>query len=318
MSSFKLILIVLFSITAFKADATTWNEPWMDKVISQADCFLLARVKSVDAEKSITINVLKTIAGQTISGDIKVSSFYLLHLCSTSAGEGPEFNFKGIDSCYFFLKKIEGGQYAIATPTTGFAWVKNGVVAGTYRHSYHQARTTADVYEPTMHAVFNNYHKISYDTKFINDYISKSLSSKPAGPEPDQMEAFYNQHIALECLYHLGLKGYEKQLSVFINANYSFHAQVSAARALMAYNTPQSKSELMALVANSETADFIKVIALWTLQSYKPVELKPQLVALIKKASTEENGFGGDIMDPRVCTDMPTVKEALDSLIKTI
>ncbi|GGI48968.1 hypothetical protein GCM10011425_01800 [Mucilaginibacter galii] len=290
----------------------------MDKVISQADCFVLARVKSVDADKGITINVIKTIGGEKVSGDIKVSGFYLLHLCSTSAGEGPEFHFKGIDSCYFFLKKNKGEQYAIATPTTGFAWVKNGIVAGTYRHSYHQARTTANVYEPTMQAIFNNYHNLPYDTKYINDFVTKNLATKPAGPTPDEMQNFYNQHIALECIYHLRLKGYEKQLAVFVKANYSFHAQASAARALIAYNTSQSKSELMGLVADKETSDFIKVIALWTLESYKPVELKTQLVALSKKASTEENGFGGDIMDSRVCTHMPTVKEAIDTLIKTI
>jgi len=35
-------------------------------------------------------------------------------------------------------------------------------------------------------------------------------------------------------------------------------------------------------------------------------------------ASTEDNGFGGDIMDPRVCTHFPDVKSAVEQLIKTL
>jgi hypothetical protein len=35
-------------------------------------------------------------------------------------------------------------------------------------------------------------------------------------------------------------------------------------------------------------------------------------------ASTEENGFGGNIMDPRVCTHFPDVKDALEKLIKSL
>jgi hypothetical protein len=318
MSPYKILFTALLLTIIFNASATTWNEPWMDKVITQADCFLLARVKSFSSTNGVTIQVVKTIAGQTAQNEIKITGFYLLHLCSTSSGDGPEFNFKGIDSCYFFLKKNDKGNYSLATPTTGFAWVKNGLVAGTYRHSYHQARTTAKVYEPTMLAIFNNYHKLPYDAGFINNFVASNISSKPAGPTADEMEAFFNQHIALECIYHLRLPGYSTQISNYIKAGYSFHAQVSAARALIAYNTPQSKNELITLITDSTTNNFVKVIAVFTLSAYKPTELKTKLEALSTTASTEENGFGGNIMDPRVCTNIPTVKEALDSLLKTI
>jgi hypothetical protein len=317
MSLFKILLIALL-FTTFDAIATTWDEPWMDKVITQADCFLLGQVKSVNSTEGITINVIKIIAGQGVQREIKITGFYLLRLCSTSSGDGPGFNFKGIDSCYFFLKKNDKGSYSLATPTTGFAWVKDGVVAGTYRHSYHQARTTAKVYEPTMLAIFNNYHKLPYDAGFINNFVASNISSKPAGSTADEMEAFFNQHIALECIYHLRLPGYSTQISNFINATYSFHAQVSAARALIAYNTPKSINELMTLITDSATNDFVKVVAVWTLSAHKPAELKTKLVALGEKASTEENGFGGNIMDPRICTNIPTVKDALDSLAKSL
>jgi hypothetical protein len=39
------------------------------------------------------------------------------------------------------------------------------------------------------------------------------------------------------------------------------------------------------------------------------------LEALVKHANEEEDDFGGNIMDPRICTDVPSVKEALGSLI---
>jgi hypothetical protein len=42
------------------------------------------------------------------------------------------------------------------------------------------------------------------------------------------------------------------------------------------------------------------------------------LEALEKTASEKENGFGGNIMDPRVCTHIPTEKDALQELINEL
>jgi hypothetical protein len=50
----------------------------------------------------------------------------------------------------------------------------------------------------------------------------------------------------------------------------------------------------------------------------QPKDLKSELVALEKKASEERDGFGGNIMDSRVCTTLPTSKEALAALIEKL
>jgi hypothetical protein len=49
-----------------------------------------------------------------------------------------------------------------------------------------------------------------------------------------------------------------------------------------------------------------------------PKEFKPQLTSLLQTAPDKEDGFGGNIMDHRVCTNVPSVKEALLELVKTL
>ncbi|UEG52200.1 HEAT repeat domain-containing protein [Mucilaginibacter daejeonensis] len=317
--SISLLCLLVFSVMCSKAFATTWDEPWMDKVIKQANSFVLAKVDTAGTDKGqLKILVLKTVAGQAIQGRVILSGFYDLHLCSRSGGDGPEYHFKGIDSCYFLLKENGTGGYAIATPTTGYAWIKNGKVAATYRHSYHQARVDIAPFELTMGAIFSHYHQKPYDTSAIESYVNKYLIMKPAGLQPKELNTFFNQHVALECVYHLQLKGHADQVLKFLSDKQNFHAQVSAVRALTNYNTQKSKEALMELLTAKEVNDFVKVIAIWTLRSYTPIELKPRLIKIATTASEEENGFGGNIMDPRVCTHFPTVKGALTELVKSI
>ncbi|SDE90917.1 hypothetical protein SAMN05216464_110268 [Mucilaginibacter pineti] len=315
MPALKTIAIAFFTLFCINAKATTWDEPWHDMVVKQSDSFVLAKVTANDEQKGVTITILKQLGGKQLQGTIQITNFYLLRLCSTSAGEGPEFHFKNVDSCYFFIKQNDKKEYCIATPTAGFAIQHNGKVAATYRHSYHQARINTDVYEATMTAIFNNYHKLSYDKAYINSFVTKYLSAKPAGFEKEEIETFFNQHVALECVYHLGLIGYCDKIAPFLLDSANFHAKVSAARALSNCNTADNIKLLLAAIDSKENDGFVKVMCIWTLKTYKPESAKVALQNLEKTASTEENGFGGNIMDPRVCTRMPTVKEALTDLL---
>ncbi|KAF5037137.1 hypothetical protein DSECCO2_567820 [anaerobic digester metagenome] len=242
----------------------------------------------------------------------------MLDLCSTSGGYGPEFHFDGIKDCYFFIKKNNKGEYCIATPTTGFNNVKEGNVYATYRHSYHRALVPIDTYEKTMTAIFNNYHNQPYDKKFITDYVAKYISLKPAGFEKNEINTFFAQHVAMECAYHLQLTDFYSKLLPFLADTSNFHNQVSAARALISYNTTECKQELINVISDTTRDNFVQVICIWTLSEFKPTELKKQLIKVTEIASTEENGFGGDIMDPRVCTHFPNVKDALEKLIKAL
>ena len=188
----------------------------------------------------------------------------------------------------------------------------------TYRHSYHQALVPQAVYEPTMTAIFQHYHGQPYDAAYINGFVSKYLALVPAKIDAAGMPVFFLQHVALETMYHLGLSTNYALLLPFLHDTKNKHAQIGAARALTAMNTPEARQQLLALLQDPQTGDFPKTVAVWTLTAYHPVELKPALQALEKMASAEENGFGGNIMDPRVCTSVPSVKEALAKLTASL
>jgi hypothetical protein len=318
MNTLQKILLITFTFISTHSFATTWDEPWQDRVIKEADYFVFAKIKSFDEEKGVTIEILRTIGGEELKGKIKITKFYLLDLCSKSGGHGPEFQFDGIKECYFFIKKNSKGEYCIATPTTGFDYLKDGKVYATYRHSYHQALVPVEIYEKTMTAIFNNYHNITYDKQNINDFVNKYLSLKPAGFSEAEIDNFFAQHVALECVYHLRITGLYSKIIPFLNDTSNFHNQVSAARALIAYNTPECKQALLNVISDTSRDNFVQVICIWTLSEFKPTELKNQLVIAAKTASTKDNGFGGNIMDSRVCTHFPEVKDAIENLIKDL
>lgn len=313
-----LIIALLLMLGTIKSFATSWDEPWMDKVIKEAQWFVLADIKSFDEEKGVKIKIVKQFGGEKLPEEIEITDFYLLHLTSSSGGHGPEFHFKGVEKGYFFIKKNAEGKYCIATPTTGFNSSKKGNVYAAYRHSYHQAMVPVDIYEMTMTAIFNHYHQLPYEKTGITDFIDKQLAQKPASFDETEINTFFLQHVALESIYHLRLEGYYEKILPFFNDDKNFHNRISGARALVNYNTEETKKLLLNKVAKSKDDDFVAVICIWTLKELKPKELKPDLEKLVKRASEAENGFGGNIMDPRIGTRFPTVKSALQELIKTL
>ena len=314
----RTLLITFFCLLLFagsrSALATTWDEPWHEQVVKNADYFVLAKVISSDAKSGITATIIRPLAGSSLAGTIKITAFCLLNICSSSAGHGPEFPLEKADTCYFFLKKNTTGNYSIATPTTGFAAVANNNVYATYRHSYHQALVPMAVYEPTMTAIFQKYHGQAYDATYITGFIAKYLAMAPANMDEAGLPTFFLQHVALETMYHLGLTTNYALVLPFLHDTKNMHAQVGAARALIGINTPDAKQQLLALLKDPNTGNFTKTLAVWTLASYQPKELKTALQELEKIASTKDNGFGGNIMDPRVCTEIPTVQAALAKL----
>ncbi|MGV3696110.1 hypothetical protein, partial [Flavobacterium sp.] len=251
-----------------------------------------------------------------LTGEIEIAYFYLLKICSTSSGHGPEFHLGEDRYYYFLLKKNNDGKYGIPTPTSGFDEVRDSKVNATFRHTYHQLLVSDTVYEMTMSAIFANYHGKEYAEKPIRDYISKYLSMKPAGFEKEEIDTFYAQHVALETAFHLQIVGYYESIVPFLNDSGNFHNQISAARALTPYNTDECKKALLKIIADSESSDFSKVMCIRTLRRFKPKKLKSELKKLAKTASDERTGFGGNIMDPRICTYIPSVKSTLTELVE--
>lgn len=318
MKLLKNIILTAFVIISANTFATTWDEPWQDKVIKEADYFVFAKVKSYNEKKGLKIEIIRTLGGKELKGKIKITDFYLLDFCSRSEGHGAEFHFKGIKECYFFIKKNEKGEYCIATPTAGFDYLTEDGVYASYRHSYHQALVPSDIYEKTMTAIFNNYHNQPYDKQFIDEYVNKYISQKPAGFADNEIKTFFAQHVALECVYHLRLTSHYSNIIPFLNDTSNFHNQVSAARALAAYNTTDCKQELLKVIGDTLRSDFVQVICIWTLSEFKPTDIKEQLIKIKETASSKNNGFGGNIMDPRVCTYFPDVKDAIEKIIKML
>lgn len=308
-----LLLIIMFSCT--KLHATTWDEPWAGKIIKEAGSFILAKVISNDTEKGVTIKVIKTLGGKELTDTILINNFYSLHICSSSGGHGGEFHVSPVDSCYFFIQQNSKGEYCIATPTTGFDYAFEGNVSATFRHSYHQASVPAAVYEKTMTAVFNNYHNLPYDKVYIGKFVNGYLSKAPAGFGDDEIATFFLQHVALECVHHLKLNIKESLLTPFLNDKNNFHSQVSAARALAAFNTETARKTLLTAIGDTTRRNFVRVMCVWSLEGINPAALKATLQKIEVNASDESDDFGGNIMDPRVCTHIPSLKAALKELI---
>ncbi|WP_346319708.1 hypothetical protein [Chitinophaga sp. YIM B06452] len=309
------LLLLFLTLTVARAHATTWNEPWVDKVIRSSTSFVLAKVISSDPEKGVKISVIRALGGKTLKDSLVITGFSLLEICSISGEHGPEFRIAEADSCFFFISQAKDGKYCIATPTTGFDYVRDGKVRASYRHSYHQALVPFEVYEKTMTAVFNHYHGLPFDKDYLSKFVSEQLSKAPAGFGEEEISTFFLQHVAMECVYHLRLKVDENLLLPFLNDPENSHNNISAARALAAANTGTSKQALLKIINDPKQTTFLQVICIWSLAEYQPAELKDQLQKAVASASEESNDFGGNIMDPRVCTSIPSVKEALHTLV---
>ena len=311
-----LTVVILSLLIYSKTHATTWDEPWAEKVIKESTSFVLAKVLSSNDE-GIRIVIIKTLGGESLKDTLLINGFYALRLCSTTGGHGPEFDVAPVDSCYFFIRN-ENNKYRIATPTTGFDYVEKGRVVATYRHSYHQASVPVSVYEQSMTAIFNNYHNLAWDKTSINAFIKEYLAKSPAGFEETQVETFFLQHVALELVFHLKLTVPEAWLLPFLNDKNNFHNQVSAARAMAACNTKEGKQQLLQAIEDTTRRNFVRVICVWSLASMQPEELLNELKRIESTASEERDTFGGNIMDPRICTNIPVLKDALAACVKKL
>ena len=61
MKRIKTVLFIAFVIVATRTWATTWNEPWQETVIKEADYFVYAKIISYDPQKGVKIEILKLL-----------------------------------------------------------------------------------------------------------------------------------------------------------------------------------------------------------------------------------------------------------------
>jgi len=306
--------LFLMAIFANRCLATTWDEPWHREVVSKATSFGLYEVEKSDSE-SVTLRRLKHIAGDETSPVIQVKSFYALRLSSVS-GEGPVLRLPTGTKAYFHLKP-EDGAWAIATPTAGFAPLRqDGKVYATYRISMHQALLDPGMYEDTQRCIFQVLHGSSGCDPQISTMIKNELA-KPVGgivaaDKPEMREIFFGQHAALETAALISYPLNAGTLERFLDKK-DVHVQMSALRALAVSGSADTAERLMRFVEDDKRELAARILAVKLLEQIGVGKMRPRLLAYSTKASEEESGLGINLMDPRIGTNFPsTLKAALE------
>jgi hypothetical protein len=311
------ITCLLLFVSAITIRATTWNEPWHEEVVKRAESFVKVRITGA-SPALCKAEVLKSLAGATVPKEFELSGFSLLNVTSTS-GDTLELAlpFRQNEIYYLLItRNPKTNRYQIPTPSAGWAWLKEGTVRCTYRHSYHQALVPEDVYELTMTAIFDGLHGQSYDRDSVIKFVQEQLSGPVAelGKDDSINKKFFLQHAALETFYFLKQGVELSRLLPFLESK-AFHVQVSACRAVSAIDSAAAKETLMKFI-ESKSNGFAKVMCVWGLKRLKAREMIPRLKTFMDRGEDQNTGFGGDIMDPRVGTFFPaSVKAAAWALL---
>lgn len=311
--TFKLLFLLLFLCCLTEVKAETWNEPWQKEIIQQSNLFILGEVTEVDG-LTAKVKVLKRIGGTHTKKEITIDGFFLLTLTSSS-GHGVHLSLEVGNNYYLFLKENENGSYSLPTPTSGYAYLDKeiGVVA-TYRHSYHQALISQEIYEMTFENIWSYYKKGTFQKDINNNYINSQLDIKPASfDNEDEINIFFKQHVALETAYLLDLSFDVEKIKKFVLCD-NFHLKVSALQLLGNIDTNPSKELLLSSIESEDYTNFEKVIAIWSLKRLGDKNYISMLKKMKDKLSDEVDGFGGNIMDPRVGTHFPSPKGAVEKL----
>ena len=314
MKIFKIIVFLILTLSIhYKVSAETWNEPWQKQIIQNADYFVLAKVLSNADSIGTEIEIIKYFGNQKLEGRILINGFSILNMTSSS-GHGVHLDFEKDQTLYFLLNKRKDGNYAIPTPTSGFAVLDSDKnVYATYRHSYHQALIPQDFYEKTYTEIWNYYKFGKFEKDKILPFINEYIDQSPAGFEEEEISTFFLQHAAMETAYLLDIQIDLDRLKKFVESDI-FHSRISALQLLGNSNTESTKEYLFDFISNKQNENFEKVIAIWSLNRNGGKVYKKKLLEIVDKLSDEDTGFGGNIMDPRVGTHFPSPKEAVEKL----
>lgn len=300
--------------------AHSWNEPWHQYVVKNAVTFVKAKTVKVSGSEA-SFALVKNLAGVRVTPTFTVTGLSHQHL---NIGAG--------DTVYLFLAEPEdvenppdqdakpnkdaGAIFALITPTASVAKVLSDGVVAVYRHSYHAALVSPELYEWTQRAIFNRSMLEAWDEERVRKYISAELAKPPGPLETHTDSDFFRQHIAMELLVHQAGAGMASKEVLALLEPYlrdsGFHPQISAARALGAVAGEASTERLLRFIENADREGFAKVMAVWALERRRTKKVQKRLEAYRSQAETDELGFGGGIMDPRIGTYFPqSVQDAI-------
>lgn len=312
MLQLKHLFFALIFLFNFKSThACTWDEPWQKEILEKADHFVLATIQINDST-GVHLQIIKNIGKEKLHGLIELESPF--SHTSSSSGHGSHFNFHEGDTGYFFLRKVDDNLYSIPTPSSAFAKLNStGKVYATYRHSYHQAVVPQQIFEKTYSQIWSYYKYKTYEKDSILPFINEYIDLPRAGFAESEIDVFFKQHVALETAYLLDITVDLTRIQKFISEE-NFHSTVSALQLLSHTNTEASKSFLFEYIKEKDNENFQKVIAIWAFAKHANKKEIRKLKRLKSRLSDDEQGFGGNIMDPRVGTRFPSPKRAVDEL----
>lgn len=313
MRKIKILIILIISITCQNTvQAETWDEPWQKEIIQKSEYFVLGNVIKLDS-LGVHIQITQNFGTKELPNRILINGFSLLNLGSSS-GQGVHFDFEEGQNHYFLLTKKEDGNFAIPTPTSGFALLdKENNVYATYRHSYHQALIPKDIYEITYKAIWNYYRGHDFDRKSTLEFINEQIDKGVAGFDENEISTFFLQHASLETAYLLDLPIELNRIEKFANSD-NFHSKVSAVQLMSLLENKKTKDYLFAFIQSKKNDNFEKVIAIRSLKKIGGKEYNDKLKEIAYSLSDEETSFGGNIMDPRVETRFPSPRQAVEEI----
>lgn len=301
-------LLLMLAVSAAGSVVTTYDEPWQEDILRRAVALVEVEVTKADRVEA-TAKVLKQLAGESVPEQIRVTGFAMLALGSYT--NEPELPLRLAAGMRYYLLLLApedpaapAGTFSLATPSTGFADHRGDRVAATYRISAHQALVPADLYEPTMSALFRKLHGAATpeDEAFVRKLIDTELKQPPQDVAEDS-ESFFRQHVALECCRHFGTPADLPLIDPFL-ASPGFHVQVSAVRAVAGIRSQAALDRLVGFLQKDHEG-FAQVMAIWGLRDQDARQLRPRLESLRETLSDKPCGFRLNIMDPRVGTKFP-------------
>ena len=297
------------------AQATTYDEPWQEDVLRGADSLVKLRILEGSGPTETRFERLEQLAGREVPERGVIDRFVGMEVTSWTPSEHLPLLYQEGQEGYFLLRATDDpGHWSIPTPTAGVALVEEGQVTATFRHSYHQALVPEPQYRDATLAIFQHLHGQPVDTAAQRAGMEALLDRKPAASGIDT-EGFFAQHVALESCYYFCAATDLARLEPFL-ASEDGHVQISAARALSAVDSPAGRARLLAFVQDDTRLGFARVMAVWGLRRLDAREHAEALRAYLPSASTDDTGFGGNIMDPRVGTAFPdSVHAAIQELL---
>src|SRR5690606_7803493 len=90
----------------------------------------------------------------------------------------------------------------------------------------------------------------------------------------------------------------------------NYHSRISAIQLMGNINSTECKDFLFTTLTNEKFTNFEKVIAVWALKKIGDEKYIEKIKKIKDNLSDEEDGFGGNIMDPRIGTYFPSPKQA--------